>query len=266
MTRIRHPLLPHVSRTEGDRHAHFAVLTIDEDGSRTPPCRRLSTAGSSRVEPPDLPAGLGKDLEYIAAVSEEPTDDVVDLLEQLTAGNTLLLKELPLGVGPTSTLEFDITTMTLPRRVRAADRQLLHLDGTAPLRRCHGGVCRGTAGFAVVPGALNLDDDAALEPLEVLAARPGRRDGGGQVRFVHEAMRLAVYASVPDLTRRRLHEKAAEWPRTRAIQVRPPITSGEPGAPPTWPAQLSRRRSSPNTSGCTDQPSCCTSKPGRTAT
>ncbi len=197
----------------------LAVLTIDEDQFADTGLQGTVDGwlvhGWSRL---DLPAWPREQIsEYISAVSgRPPTDDVVDLLEQLTAGNTLLLKELlPLvESGRASTLEFDITTMTLPRRVRAVlDRQLLHLD-KEPRRFVDAmAVCvEGTAGFAVVPGVLNLDDDAALELLEECSRRGLVVEStSGQVRFIHEAMRLAVYASVPDLNRRRLHEKAAEW-------------------------------------------------------
>lgn len=155
--------------------------------------------------------------EYVTAISQAaPSQDVVNVLYDLTGGNPLLIKEmLPLVPSGTATdLAVEISELPLPQAVRALlRRRVANLDEELTHFLDVSSVCLDTTyDFGPVAPALKVDEDAAYELLDK-TSRLGllTEAASGQVRFVHETMRLAVYREVPEASRRRLHAKVGEW-------------------------------------------------------
>lgn len=197
----------------------IAILSLDENELDRVPLAEIFAGwlveGWKRV---DL-HGLSKAevTQFVTlATGEQPDQSLLDRLYDLTGGNSLLLQELlpVMRSGAASQIEMDITALTLPNRVQALlDRRLMHLDKATRAFLEAAAIClEDNNDLRVVASTLRLDEDELLGRLDecsrlglMIEPVPGR------VKFVHEAMRLAVYSKVPQATRRRLHSRAAQW-------------------------------------------------------
>lgn len=197
----------------------LAVLSLDEDELDNVPLAEIVEGwlaqGWKRVDLPGLPKA--EIAQFVTAASgKEPDQTLVDELYELTAGNVLLLQELlpVMQSGSANQLEVDITTLTLPNRVQALlNRRLLRLDkDTRTFLEVAATCLESTHEFGAVAPTLKVDEDQALTLLDE-CSRLGlmTETSPGQVRFVHEAMRLAIYSRIPEVTRRRIHSRAAQW-------------------------------------------------------